>query len=195
MTQRHGVKKTLQSDSTALINSLLRSPKVVSSEAFTNAEKIEGGLFQIVDGPLKILYGSGLMVSGFLLTFIPGVIINVKTSEIEDANGLRATITGVRPGLRIPKTPLNYKRTAINGNRVTEITGFELKFHIVYPDPHKNETLPHDIQTPYVRVNATTSVTGYGLFTTGLGRVVAGIFDPIEGTFKAVDNAIRIATS
>src|SRR3990167_1798814 len=184
-TISNAIKKTIKSDSTAVINSLLHIN--AAYENLTDEEQIAAGFFALIDGPLKISYGLLMIAGGIILAPIPGIVATVSTEEIADSNGKRAGISGVGLDCRSPRTPCHYTRIEhkhLNAHSYTrtKITGWQVKAHLSCTDPEG--TLPESITGSYLEVSAKTTITGYNLATAGLGRVIVGICDPLVGLGK-----------
>src|SRR3990167_6620808 len=97
------LRKTLKSDSTVIINSLLHRNAL--HEKLTDEEKIAAGFFALIDGPCKISYGLLMIAAGTILAPIPVLVLNVSTTEITDEHGMSAEMTGIGLSCRTPKTP------------------------------------------------------------------------------------------
>ena len=185
-TLRKAVKKTLQSDSTVIINSLLHVN--ASSEKMSDEEKIAAGLLALVDGPLKVTYGLLMISSGILLAPIPCVVATVSTKETTDSHGKRAEVTALGVSFRMPKSPFQYirKETHHDGHGYYETIvkkdwAAKPTIRIIDPDGK----LPNQIDADHQEIQVKTTVTGLNLATTGLGRVCIGAIDPVTGTAKA----------
>ncbi|EKD71271.1 MAG: hypothetical protein ACD_46C00222G0004 [uncultured bacterium] len=189
---QEALKKSVRRDGTAVINSMVQDEKSGDAdyEKLTDDEKIAAGLLALFHGPVKITYGSLLTIAGIIFTLVPKVVMVVETEEIESEDGKKiANFKSISFRTRSTRTPLHYTRHEekdLGEEKLltTDREGWKFTRNIKFWDP---EGVINDLSKfDNVQVkNIETTVTGYELATTGLGRMITGIVDPLRGLISA----------
>jgi len=197
------IKKQLTSDSTRLINELLKEN--FDCPRLSDNEKLVAGLFQIAYSPVKISYGLLLMAYGVLITPIPGVITKIKTEGEFYDEGTTAHLEGASLGLRVPKTPWHFKReqtktfilgpikrTSEGDSQDQRIEDLTLEgYHLDITPKTFHPSMPPTLTIVNGEFTDKATVTGLRLFSTGLDRALVGLCDPLLGLKKAISNPFR----
>lgn len=201
------IGKVIEGDCTVTLNSLLHT-KASYRRLNTDDEMIIAGIFTILYCPVKISYGVLMIAAGLLLAPIPTLVAKISTDEIYEigADGrakkqLETKFKGVVPSFRTPSIPfrssrveeewievLNHEEKSFaNREHQVKVESYEPIYrgvNINVPDDNLSGSLPDDIDPSTTRTkHCETTVTGYGLATTGLRKVISGLCDPLTGLF------------
>lgn len=186
-TIKNAFEKSVQRDKTAVLNSMVQDEEAgeLDYDILTEDEKIAAGLMALLHGPAKITYGTLLTVAGIVMTFVPKVVIVVETEEIENTDGTKtASVKGLTFRTRPVRTPFHYNRhEEIDFNDETLLIdreGWKVTRNIKLWDP---EGRIEDINQSKIihKKRVETTVTGYEMAATGIGRAIVGIVEPIKG--------------
>jgi hypothetical protein len=178
------LQKMAKQDSTAILNSLLQES--ASSPKMTDEEKAIAGFLALIDGPVKVSYGLLMIAGGIILAPIPCVVANVSTSgyssalsHVDMTGTERIEVTGIGLNFRTPKSPFHYREEIYSRGYRVITNGKQFGANINIQDKYGMQ--PERIPENYRFFRAKTTITGFNLATTGLGRVITGTFDPIVG--------------
>lgn len=153
-------REALGDDKRLTCNSLLRvkASKLQRSKKKEIAVRVAG----VVMTPLKILEGAGLIVAGAVLAPIPCTILKVETHHFDD----NVKVENVRIGFRKPNLPIYYRD--VKYKKGSCITSRGLRISLMCGENYARKN-PDEVYT-------VSSVTGYNLLTTGVGKVVTSAF-------------------
>jgi hypothetical protein len=191
----------VKNESTAFINRLLNqnaASEPLHSETPGDAE-IAAGALSLVQGPAKIVSGAVMMVGGVFLSAIPRTVMSVGTTEVsyqEESTSrssvVQSSISSLNLAERKSRTPFHYTRkgevkTYEGDEPVAQIDEDKTvitrpRLPLIDPPAPVMDLTKENIPVAYAEVK--TSVTGYGLFTTGLTTVISGAIDPLVGVSK-----------
>ena len=173
---RAGVK-AFEHNSSALIKSLLGKSFVC--EAYSEEEAIVACFLHLLIGPYQMSQGLSLMIAGAVLAPIPCLVGTVSTNEYVSNDNMTGSISSIGFKTRSPNSPCYLTSKSIvekqDGSQIiTTRKAKMLNFSLGCSSVAETQDPPEN-QTRTLR-RSTQTVTGYSLFTTGIGRVVDGVW-------------------
>lgn len=189
----HSFIKSLRVNDSTTITSLLRL--TAACDAFTEKEKIVARFAGLLIGPYQTAQGLVMTLLGVILALIPCVVGLATVSQEESSRGTRSKIINWTCTTRSPNSPCFWTSQSESSQVVEESALGERTFKVKYDTSEGKDvncflgchsaTFLSDIETDDLATGAAQitlyrtvarTFTGYNLMTTGIGKIVDGLW-------------------